>query len=258
MSAVAEGGLPFAGRLVEEAVELVTEAEARSLSVRLIGGVGIRLLLGADFDPAFERSHRDIDAIVRKRDAAELERLLQARGWEPAAAFNALNGSRRLLFHDPLSEAQVDVFVEAFEMCHKLRFADRLDQPGPALPATDLLMTKLQIVELNDKDRSDLYALLRGCRMGPGDARAIDPGRVAELTARDWGLHHTFELNLGRLLEGLGARAAPVEDVAAISVAIQAVMAAMGAAPKSRGWMMRARIGERKRWYDEPEEVDRD
>jgi hypothetical protein len=258
MSAVAEGAAPFAGRLVEEAVELVTDAEACGLSVRLIGGVGIRLLLGPQFDPAFERPYRDIDAIVRKRDAAGLERLLEARGWEPAAAFNALNGSRRLLFHDPLSEAQVDVFVEAFEMCHKLRLADRLDQPGPALPATDLLMTKLQIVELNDKDRSDLYALLRGCRIGPGDATAIDPQRVAELTARDWGLHHTFELNLGRLLDGLSAHTAPTEDVAAIGAAIQAVTAAMDAAPKSRGWTMRARIGERKRWYDEPEEVDRD
>jgi hypothetical protein len=248
---------PFSGRLVEEAVELVAAAEARGLTVRLIGGIAIRLLLGAHFDPAFERVHHDIDAITRRRDARELERLLEERGWEPATAFNRLNGARRLLFHDPLSDAQVDVFVEAFEMCHKLPLADRLDDTGPSLPATDLLMTKLQIIELNEKDRSDLYALLRGSRLGAADARSLDPSRVAELTSKDWGMHHTFELNLGRLLEGLRGGSAPAEDVATISAAIEAITAAMDDAPKSRGWSMRARIGERKRWYEMPEEVDR-
>jgi hypothetical protein len=248
---------PFAGRLIEEAIELVDAAEDRGLTVRLLGGIGIRLLLGARFDPAFERPHRDIDAVVRRHDARGLETLLGERGWAPATAFNALNGNRRLLFHDPLSEAQVDVFVESFEMCHKLPLADRLAEPGPALCATDLLMTKLQIVELNEKDRRDLYALLRGSPLGGDDYRAIDPKRVAQLTSRDWGLHHTFELNLNRLQAGLDSHAAPAGDEAAISSGIEAIAVAMNEAPKSRGWSMRARIGERKRWYDEPEEVER-
>jgi hypothetical protein len=244
--------------LIEEAVDLVASAEERGLSIRILGGVGIRLLLGPDFDQAFERQYRDIDAIVRRRDGRELERLLEERGWEPATAFNALNGSRRLLFHDPLSDAQVDVFVEAFEMCHKLPLADRLDEEGPAVCATDLLMTKLQIVELNEKDRRDLYALLRGSSLATSGARSLDPQRIAELTSKDWGLHHTFELNLGRLSDGLDSGAVPAEDTAAISTAIDAIAQAMEDTPKSRGWSMRARIGERKRWYDEPEEVDRD
>jgi hypothetical protein len=257
MSAVAEPAEPFAGRLIDEAIGIVEAAEARGLRLRLLGGVAIRLLLGARFDAAFERPLRDIDAIVRRRDGRGLAELLRERGWVPDAAFNALNGSRRLLFHDPLSEAQVDVFVESFEMCHRLPLADGLDQEGPALAATDLLMTKLQIVELNEKDRSDLYALLRACPIGSGEPRSIDPARIASLTSRDWGLHHTFELNLARLREGLSGEAAPAGDVAPITAAIDAITAAMDDAPKSRGWSLRARIGERKRWYDEPEEVDR-
>jgi hypothetical protein len=243
---------PFIDRLIDEGRETVAEAEARGLAVRLIGGVGIRLLLGDRFDPAYARVPRDIDAITRRRDARGLEQLLEERGWAPAREFNALNGARRLLFHDPLSEAQVDVFVEAFEMCHALPLADRLDGPGPALEATDLLMTKLQIVELNEKDRSDLYALLGGCGVATGGPDAIDPGRIADLTSRDWGLHHTFELNLARLREGLG------DDSAELRAGIDAIAAAMEDAPKTRGWKVRAKIGERKRWYDDPEEVDRD
>ena len=248
---------PFTDRLVDEGRGLVEEASARGLAVRLIGGVGIRLLLGDRFDPAFERPHRDIDAITRRHDAGGLEALLEDRGWAPARAFNALNGARRLLFEDPNGDAQVDVFVEAFEMCHRLPLADRLDEPGPALPATDLLMTKLQIVELNAKDRSDLYALLRGCELGSGGPGTIDPGRVAELTAANWGLHHTLELNLQRLIEGLATGAAPADDRAPIGASIEAIAAAMADAPKTRAWKLRARIGERKRWYDDPEEVDR-
>jgi hypothetical protein len=248
---------PFDTRLPEEGEGLVAAAQRRGVTVRLMGGVGIRLLLGERCHRALERPYRDLDVIVRRRDARELEAVLADRGWDPAVEFNALNGARRLLFHDPASDAQVDVFVEAFEMCHRLPLADSLDRPGPSLPATDLLMSKLQIVSLNAKDRGDCYALLLGCPVAEGDAAALEPGRLAALTGEDWGLHHTLELNLGRLHEGLGA--APLADAerATVRDALAALERAMEDAPKSRGWRLRARIGERKRWYDEPEEVDR-
>jgi hypothetical protein len=154
----------------------------------------------------------------------------------------------------------VDVFVGAFEMAHKLPLGDDFDSDGPALPATDLLMTKLQIVALNVKDRTDLYALLSGCDVRDGDPLAIEPARVAALTAGDWGLHHTFSLNLQRLRDGVAEGAVGGDGAAAgaVSAAIDAIDGAMESATKTRGWKMRARVGERKRWYEEPEEVDRD
>jgi hypothetical protein len=244
-------------RLLDEGRQLVLEAERRGLAARLLGGIGIRLLLGSRFDPTFDRPLRDIDVIVRRRDARKLEELIAARGWEPARQFNALNGARRLLFADPGTDAKIDVFVEVFEMCHTLPLAGSLDQPGPALPATDLLMTKLQIVELNEKDRDDCYALLCGSPVASDDALGIDPARIARLTAGDWGLHHTFELNLLRLKDHLGTRPLPHEGGNRISAAIDAITDAIAAEPKSRGWRLRARIGERKVWYDQPEEVER-
>jgi hypothetical protein len=244
-------------RLVDEGRQLILEAERQGLAARLLGGVGIRLLLGSRFDLAFERPLRDIDVIVRRRDARKLEVLIAARGWEPARQFNALNGARRLLFHDPTGDAQIDVFVEVFEMCHALPLADSLGQPGPSLPATELLMTKLQIVRLNEKDRDDCYALLRASPIGTGDAAAIDAARIGRLTASDWGLYHTFELNLARLSEDLGAHALSDESVRTITDALAALSHALESEPKSRGWRLRARVGERKVWYDEPEEVKR-
>jgi hypothetical protein len=243
----------FAPRLLEEGRALVAQAGDRGLTVRLMGGIGIRLVVGDRFPERYTRAYGDIDIMVSRRDSRAVEELLAARGWDPATAFNALNGARRLLFHDPASSAQIDVFVEAFEMCHSLPFADSLQRPGPTLPATDLLMSKLQIVSLNAKDRSDLYALLLGCDLRDGDHRAIEPARITALTGRDWGLHHTFELNLARLRDGVAAG----EAVADVAATLDTLAEAMERAGKSRSWKLRARVGERKRWYEDPEEVDR-
>jgi hypothetical protein len=111
-------------------------------------------------------------------------------------------------------------------------------------------MTKLQIVELNAKDRGDLFALL--------SSTDVELERIAALTANDWGLQHTFELNLARLREGLDGLPLAADERAALGRRIDAIAAAMDAAPKSRKWKLRAKVGERKRWYDEPEEVDRE
>lgn len=247
----------FLDRLGEECAELLQQTGERGLRVRLLGGMAIRQLLGDRLHPAFHRQVNDIDVMTTRKDARALEELLAARGWAPEQSFNALNGARRLLFHDPASVAQVDVFVDAFEMCHALPLTDRLDAPGPTLPATELLCTKLQIVALNAKDRSDLYALLLGCEVTDGDYRALEPTVLGALAGRDWGLCHTFELNLAHLRSAAGEVAVDEDQRALIVDRVGRLERALDGAPKSRGWKMRAKIGERKRWYDEPEEVDR-
>lgn len=249
----------FAARLEDEGRGLIGAAGAEGLTARLMGGMGIRLLLGDRYPAGLERTYGDLDVLVRKRDARGFERLATARGWQPAVEFNALNGARRMLFHDPESAAQIDVFVDTFEMCHRLPLADGLDRAGPlSLMASDLVMTKLQIVRLNAKDRNDLYVLLLGGATATQDCERVDPGRIAEVAAADWGTHHTFELNLARLDEQIGE--APLDAAAGtiVSSQIARIREAMEAAPKSRAWKLRAKIGERRQWYDEPEEVDRD
>ncbi len=249
--------VPFTDRLADEGRDMLAAAAEAGLAVRLLGGLGIRLLLGDAYPAALDRRYGDLDVVTGKRDARGLERLLADRGWAPAKEFNALNGGRRLLFHDPLGPAQVDVFVGAFEMCHALPLADALDRPGPTLPATELLMTKLQIVSLNAKDRNDCYALLLACPVAAGDHRGLEPDRLAALTAADWGLHHTFERNFERLRAGLEDAPLDAEQGRLVLARVGELEAAMEAAEKTRGWRRRARVGERKRWYEEPEEVDR-
>jgi hypothetical protein len=260
-----------AASLQDEARRLLAAARAEDLPLRLLGGMGIRLLLGSRLDPRLRREVADLDFITTRRAGAAVERLIAAQGWEPRRRFNAVHGARRLLFDEPAGGTRhIDVFVGGFRMCHPLPLLDHLEERDETLPATELLLSKLQIVTLNAKDRGDLYALLLGCDVGagggeadgraePDDARlsVIESPRIAGLAAADWGLFHTIELNLARLREGLdlaGLDAGPRERIA---TQIDALAAALEATPKSRGWRLRARVGERRRWYEDPEEVAR-
>lgn len=225
--------------------------------MRLIGGMAIRLLAGDALHPAFHREIQDLDFIVARRHGREAESLLEDAGYVGDERFNALNGARRMLFVDPGHDRQIDIFVETFEMCHSLPLAERLDVVPCTLPAAEVLMTKLQIVDLNAKDRADLYALLLSHDVDEVDEGFVNGRRIAELSSRDWGLQRTFELNLERLRAGLDEQ--PLNDVerAELTRRIEALGELMEQAPKSRKWKLRARVGERKRWYEQPEEVDR-
>jgi hypothetical protein len=240
-----------------EAERLLDEMEARKLDVRLLGGIAIRIALGDRYHEALLRPHDDIDLITTKSDGSKVESALADLGWEPNREFNAINGARRLLFYDPATGHKVDGFVDRFEMCHKLPLTDRFDHCSGTLSPADLLLTKLQVIELNSKDRGDCYALMLGFPVAEGtDDQAIDAAWIAELASSDWGLHHTLGLNYQRLREGVGEPALDAEEQERILDSISQIEAVTDAAPKSRSWKMRDRIGERKRWYEEPEEIE--
>lgn len=243
--------------LLREADRLLKAAKHEQVPVRLLGGMGVRMLLGERMHPRFAREIDDLDFITTRKASRHLERLLEREGWRPASRFNALHGHRRLLFEDPRADRKLDVFVERFEMCHTLPLTQRLEVQERTLPAAELMMTKLQILKVNAKDQLDLYALLHALEVADHDRDAINCARITELTGADWGLHHTFELNLQGLLSALESAGLDEHDAARIGSRIQTLQQALLDAQKSRAWRIRARIGERKRWYEEPEEVGR-
>jgi hypothetical protein len=130
-------------------------------------------------------------------------------------------------------------------MCHRIELADRLALDSPTLTATDLLLTKLQVVELNEKDADDAALLLAEHEVGRGNGDWIDADYLAAVAADDWGFWRTMTGTLARLVELrplVAAKARALEHI-------------LDEAPKSRRFKLRARVGERKRWYELPEEV---
>jgi hypothetical protein len=261
MAAVTERATPIEPDINAEAQRLLVEIDRAGIAARLIGGMAIRLLAAERMPPVFERPIQDLDFVLAKRDRPDFNKLLIEAGYVAQERFNALHGAHRLLYDDPSHGRQIDVFVESFSMCHELPLAEQIPVRPHTLPPADVLMTKLQIVELNEKDQRDLYALLCTHTVSAGQGAAgegeIDVGRIVALTSNDWGLQHTFELNLDRLRAALGEQPLAAEQAAAVGQRIDALAQALEDAPKTRKWKLRAKVGERKRWYEEPEEVDR-
>jgi hypothetical protein len=241
--------------VVEEGRRLITLAEQENLPLRLLGGVAVRLRGSEIGHPAFERSYADLDFAVGKGSSRRTASFFEEVGYVPHVAFNALQGNERLLFFDDTNGRQVDVFVGAFSMSHKIPLADRLELEPVSVPLAELLLTKLQIAELNEKDVRDALALLHEHPVGDEDGDTVNAARAAVLCAADWGLWRTITGNLETTLDRLDAYALSADERSAVAQRVQALLDRIEAEPKSRAWRLRARIGERKRWYELPEEV---
>lgn len=243
--------------MVAQGRAIVAAAAARSIPVRLVGGVAIWLRGSAAARAALGRSYPDIDLVAHKRQSRALRSALEEEGFEPERVFNATHGARRLLYHGP-GGWQVDIFLDTFEMSHTLDLGARLEAEPETLAAAELLLTKLQVAEVNAKDLSDTAMLLWDHE--PADADG--PGRlnltpVAARCGADWGLYTTVTDNLSACADMLGDLPAGPADRERIAGRIATITGALTAAPKSLSWQLRAKVGRRVRWYQLPEEVTR-
>lgn len=236
---------------------IVATAAARSIPVRLVGGVAIFLRGSPPARAALGRSYPDIDLVAHKKQSRALRAVLEEAGFEPERVFNATHGARRLLYHAP-EGWQVDVFLDTFEMSHTLDLGARLEAEPETLAAAELLLTKLQVAEVNAKDLSDAAMLLwdhePAAADGPG---LLNVTRMAAACGASWGLFTTVTDNLGACHDRLASLVLAGPDRERIGGRIGAVTRALEEAPKTVGWQMRAKVGRRKRWYQVPEEVTR-
>lgn len=237
---------------VAEAVRVSDAASTAGITLRITGGVGIALRCPSAASTSLGRTYADIDAVGRSRERKQIPGLLAELGYEPDPAFNALHGETRLFFWDSQHGRQLDIFLDRVEMCHKIDLAKRLDVHERTLSLADLLLMKLQVVETNQKDLVDLILLLIDHPF-TGDESGINLHYLGDLMASDWGLWRTTTMIAERVaqyaheLDDLDQRTRIHDQVATYIQALDAV-------PKTRSWRMRARVGDRVRWYELPEE----
>jgi hypothetical protein len=241
--------------IVAEGQRLLAMASADGVPLRLLGGVAVRLQ-APEIPAALDRQYKDLDFAITKKGASDLDGILRKSGYEPHLAFNAMHARERGLFFDDQNGRQVDVFIGSFRMCHQIPFDDRLDSQDTTVPLAELLLTKLQIIELNEKDVRDTVLLLHGHPVEEQDDGAVNGARIAELCASDWGLWRTITANLQRCSELVSDYDLDETDRQRINTRFDEILARIEEEPKSRGWKLRAKVGERKRWYELPEEVD--
>ena len=238
--------------VAEEGARLAAAARDEGLTLRLLGGVAVWCHCPSARVPPLNRAYGDADFVAHASERKRITPFMEAHGYEADRMFNALHGASRLNFHDPGRDRPIDVLLDHFAMAHELDLRDSVSPDGLTISLADLLMTKLQVVNINEKDVRDLLALLIDHGLGDGD---IDLARIRDATRNDWGLEHTMHRSLGTLGETVGDFGLTPEQSAAVTERIAELSRALDAAPKGARWKMRARVGERVKWYEEPEET---
>jgi hypothetical protein len=239
----------------QEALRVLEEAERRKVTLRLLGGLAFFLRCPSAKRPDLARTYVDIDTIGRQKDSPRLRTLFTDLGYTARDRFNALQGYRRLIYDDPGNGRRVDVFLDVFEMCHTFDFSKRLELDRYTLSLSDLLITKLQIVEITPKDFKDLLALLIDHEVEFGDGAPIDARYIAKLCSADWGVYTTLTINLDKLVEQIRVLDTTETERTLVTDRIGRLRGAIEAVPKGWGWKARAAVGQKARWYELPEGI---
>src|SRR5215208_6176413 len=211
--------------VVEEALRIADRAKQEGIALRLLGGIAIKLRAKDGLLPVFRREYGDSDWITPKGTSADAQRFFEVLGYSPQVRFNTIYGRERLLFFDEQHGRQVDVLVGAFKMCHEIRLGERLTLEPVTVPLAELLLTKLQIIELNEKDVRDALALMYDHPVEEEDGASVNSAHIAKLCASDWGLWRTFTANLDSLGDHLGRYDLSDEDERRITERIQELQA---------------------------------
>ncbi len=250
--------MPILPDILDEMNRLVEAANANSILMRALGGLAIRVRSG-DLQKFFAREYRDLDFVVSDNDRTRIEPFFQEMGYESNQRFNVLNGAKRQIYLDPNSERHVDIFIGNFEMCHKLPMSSRLHLDPVTVPLAELLLSKCQIVELNQKDALDIASLLLFNETGNDDNGKINLSHIAKLCGQDWGLYKTTSINLKRVEDVVRDEKLNLTeaDRGLILKRVSEIQQTFATMPKSMAWQMRDKVGTRVRWYEEVEEVDR-
>lgn len=240
--------------IIDAALEMVANSNTAGGKARLLGGIAVAVRCpSARPGRPLARSYGDIDLITPHQTAPILANALEQLGYQPATRFNLLHGRTRMMFYHA-NGLHVDVFVDKFVMCHELDLSLRLDGTDTTISLADLLLTKLQVAELNAKDVSDVSALLLDHELRT-EPDGINAAVIADLLAHDWGWWRTVTASL-RSVDGHAKHLdIPQGSRERIIDRTDELLQLIGATRKTLRWKLRAKAGERFAWREDPEET---
>ena len=239
-----------------EVKRIIDAARDRGVQLRVIGGLAVKLHSPSASHRSLARTYGDIDLVGYKKQRLEISKTLEDLNYIPSVRFNALHGFRRLLFVHMDEIFDVDIFLDVFPMCHELNFLGRLELDSYTIPLPDLILSKLQVIELNEKDVRDTLALLSDHEIGESkDPEVLNIGHITSICGNDWGWFKTITTNLNTVLR-LSEEFLESDEMKEITKKrLNQLKDAIESTPKSTKWKLRAKIGERLRWYELPEDM---
>ncbi len=238
---------------VAEGRRIAEAAADRDLPLRVLGGVAVAILCPSSRLPPLKREYADIDFATIGSAKDGVVELMETLGYASDREFNVLHGHRRLYFWDEINQRQVDVFVDEANLCHRIDFRRRIEAVPLTVSLADLTVLKLQVIETNEKDYLDICAIFADHDLSDDDS-GINSAYIANLTASNWGLWRTLGLVAERS-EQFALELPEFSSKDSVAARLRRLRMELDAIPKTRGWKLRARVGDRKRWYELPEEI---
>lgn len=240
--------------IVQEAQRIIENAEKNQITLRLFGGVAVRFHCPSATHGQLARKYADIDLMGLRKQSRNMKKLFTDLGYTPRDVFNALHGDTRLIFNDIENGRRVDIFLDVFEMCHRFVLKDRLTLDTFTISLADLLATKLQVVEITEREYKDIICLLHDHEVGDSDSPETMNGQyLARLCAEDWGIYKTFTVNLANVTLALTQYQLDKEYRETVQKRLQELQRRIESVPKTTRWKLRAHIGEKVQWYELPE-----
>lgn len=239
-----------------EALRLVREAEQEGILLRILGSIAYRIHSPGHLHLFAEmaRALTDVDFAANRTQARLIVPFLEKRGFvQDKGVTVASEGSRYCFWRDDIG-LNVDVFMDELFFCHRIPFKGRLELDGPTITTTDLLLEKMQIVEINLKDIKDTIVLLLEHPIAADgrDRETIDSSHVAKLLSGEWGFYYTVTTNLEKVLS-YAEHFDAVHDAqrGVLRDRVAELKTIIDAHPKPVSWKLRAKVGTKVRWYQE-------
>ena len=242
-----------------ELKHILKAAKDAGIILRVIGSLGFQMHCPkfGYLQAAMGRAYTDIDFAAYGKQTKAIQELMAKLGYVDNQEVFIVSGGERSIFDRAEIGLHIDVFYEKLDFCHIIRWADRLEVDSPSIPLAEMLLEKMQIVQINEKDVIDTIMLLLEHPLGDIDKETINIKRIAELCAADWGLWRTLTMNLGKVRAlAQGYEQLKPDQKAVIETQVKSALERIEAEPKALAWRLRARVGDRVKWYKEVDEVE--
>jgi hypothetical protein len=242
---------------LEEARRLIDEAQKQGIILRVMGPIALHfyfpefITLYRSMERLGDRVFTDIDYACYGKHRGKLVSFFQGQGYDiEKRAMMLSGGNRHIYFGDHIP--MIDVFFDKLDYNHPIDYRGRLEINKYCVSMADLLLQKLQIVQINDKDLKDAMLLFLAAPLGTTDTESINSKFISAIMSEDWGFYYTATTNLQKVKEATeSVPAINVEQRQIISERVDQLLLQVEEAPKSGKWKGRAKVGTKKIWYNE-------
>ncbi len=242
-----------------ELKRIVQASDESGILLRVIGSLAFQMHCPrfGYIQEAMGRAYTDIDFAAYRKQTKEIKELMSSLGYVENREVFIVSEGERSIFDRPEIGLHVDVFYEKLDFCHVIRWADRLEVDSPTIPLAEMVLEKMQIVQINEKDVIDTIMLLLEHPLGDSDRETINIRRIAELCSADWGLWRTTTMNLNKVRQlAHGYKQLKEEEKAHVEAQVSSALQRIEQEPKPLAWRLRDRVGDRVKWYKEVDEVE--